>query len=81
MATSSTTSSTASPTAPQSSTPIFSPASLFNNLNHRVTTQLIRDNYITWQWQLITYLKVQNVYGFVGGTILPPPQTIANPTH
>lgn len=80
MATSSTTSSTTSPTAPQSSTPTFSPASLFNNLNHCVTTQLTRDNYITWQWQMIIYLKAHNVYGFVEGTVLPPPQTIANPT-
>jgi len=57
----------------------FSPASLFNNLHHRVTAQLTRDNYLSWQWQMVIYLKGQNAYGFVTGTIQPPPQTIPNP--
>jgi hypothetical protein len=77
------TNSTNATNAPTAITPrnnlTFSPASLFNNLHHRVTAQLTRDNYLSWQWQMVTYLKGQNAYGFVTGTIQPPPQTIPNP--
>lgn len=59
---------------------MFSPASFFNNLPHRVTAQFTQDNYRTCQWQMVTYLKGQNAYGFVEGTILPLPQIIPNRT-
>jgi hypothetical protein len=79
------TNSTNATNAPPNVTPRnnlnFSPASLFNNLHHRVTAQLTRDNYLSWQWQMVTYLKGQNAYGFVTGTIQPPPQTIPNPNQ
>jgi hypothetical protein len=74
------TSTTASPTTPAPNTMQVSPASLFNNLPHRVTAQLTRDNYLTWQWQMVTYLKSQNAFGFVDGSITSPPQTIPNPS-
>jgi hypothetical protein len=76
-----TVSTEASPNATENPSPNLpiSPASLFNNLPHRVTAQLTRDNYLTWQWQMVTYLKSQNAYGFVEGTVSPPPQTIPNP--
>jgi hypothetical protein len=57
-----------------------SPATLFNNLPHRVIGQLTRDNYLTWQWQMVTYLQSQNTIGFVDGSITSPPQTIPNPS-
>jgi hypothetical protein len=34
---------------------------------------------MAWQFQLIAYLRGQDVYGFIDGTILPPAQLIVNP--
>jgi len=77
-----TVSTEASPTIAVNPSPnlSISPATLFNKLPHQVTAQLTRDNYLTWQWQMVTYLKSQNAYGFVEGTVHPPPQTIPNPS-
>lgn len=34
---------------------------------------------MAWQFQLLTYLRGQVVYGFIDGTVLPPAQLIVNP--
>jgi hypothetical protein len=73
-------SSTTLPAMSSPTSPALSPASFFNTISHNSTTKLTRDNYNTWHFQMTTYLKAQQVYGFVNGTIAPPPQTIPNPT-
>jgi hypothetical protein len=34
---------------------------------------------MAWQFQLLAYLRGQDVYGFIDGTVLPPVQLIMNP--
>ena len=53
-----------------------SPASFINNISHNVTAKLTHENFITWHYQMTTYLRAQQVYGFVDGTVVPPTQTI-----
>ncbi len=65
-----------------SSSPVSapSPAALINNLHHLVTVKLNRDNYVLWKAQIFPYLRGQKVFGYVDGSIPPPPQTIPAPT-
>jgi hypothetical protein len=56
-------------------------SSTFNipHMNHSPSIKLTKNNYMAWQFQLIAYLRGQDVYGFIDGTILPPAQLIVNP--
>jgi hypothetical protein len=47
-------------------------------MNHSPSIKLAKDNYMAWQFQLPAYLRGQDVYGFIVGTILPPAQLIIN---
>jgi hypothetical protein len=42
----------------------------------------VLDNYITWHFQMSTYLRGHNAYRLVDGTVVPPTQIIPipNPT-
>ncbi len=51
-------------------------SSLITNLPHLVTVKLTRDNYLLWKAQIVSYLKGQNVFGYVDGSISIPPQAI-----
>ena len=43
-----------------------------------VTVKLNRDNFLLWKAQIIPYMRGQRVFGFLDGTITPPPQVIPN---
>ncbi|XP_012846718.1 PREDICTED: uncharacterized protein LOC105966675 [Erythranthe guttata] len=53
-----------------SSLPIFNPSSSIN------VTKLTRTNYPIWKAQILPYLKGQEVFGYVDGTIKAPPATL-----
>ncbi|XP_012850808.1 PREDICTED: uncharacterized protein LOC105970518 [Erythranthe guttata] len=53
-----------------SSLPIFNPSSSIN------VTKLTRTNYPIWKAQMLPYLKGQEVFGYVDGTIKAPPATL-----
>ena len=44
-----------------------------------VTVKLNCDNFLLWKAQIIPYMRGQRVFGFLDGTITPPPQVIPNP--
>jgi hypothetical protein len=58
------------------------PAPIFNipHMNHSPSIKLAKDSYMAWQFHLLAYLRGQDVYGFIDGTIPAPAQLIANPT-
>ncbi|KAA8519465.1 hypothetical protein F0562_013721 [Nyssa sinensis] len=70
MASSSTSSSSSSLTLPFI-TPSFS---------HIVTTKLTTDNYLLWKVQTSTYLRGQDLYGYVDGTQPKPPEFLSGST-
>ena len=84
----STTSTTTLPTTPNTdpSTSITTSANRSNTLpsfinpQNIVTVKLNRDNFLLWKAQIIPYMRGQRVFGFLDGTITPPPpQVIPNP--
>ena len=48
------------------------------NIQSLVTIKLTKDNYLLWTAQVVPYLRGQRLYGYVDGTILPPPVYIPN---
>jgi len=56
-------------------------SSAFNipHMNHSPSIKLTKDNDMAWQFQLLAYLRGQDVYGFIDGTVLPSAQLIVNP--
>jgi hypothetical protein len=58
------------------------PAPIFNipHMNHSPSIKLAKDNYMAWQFHLLAYLRGQDVYSFIDGTIPAPAQLIVNPT-
>jgi hypothetical protein len=49
------------------------------HMNHSPSIKLTKDNDMAWQFQLLAYLRGQDVYGFIDGTVLPSAQLIVNP--
>lgn len=45
-----------------------------------VTVKLNKDNFLLWKAQIVPYLRGQKVFGFLDGTIMPPPPTLAQST-
>jgi hypothetical protein len=57
------------------------PTPIFNipHMNHSPSIKLAKDNYMAWQFHHLAYLRGQDVYSFIDGTILAPAQLIVNP--
>jgi hypothetical protein len=55
-------------------------SSAFNipHMNHSPSIKLTKDNHMALQFQLLAYLRGQDVYGFIGGTVPPLDQLIVN---
>ena len=53
-------------------TPIFNPV----NVHSLVTVKLTKDNYLLWRAQVTPYLRGQQLFGHVDGTIIAPPKFI-----
>jgi hypothetical protein len=43
-------------------------------IHHLITIKLTRDNYLLWKAQIVPYLKGQHLFGYIDGSISPPPQ-------
>ncbi|KAJ0040318.1 hypothetical protein Pint_28354 [Pistacia integerrima] len=50
-------------------------------LHHFITIKLTKDNYLLWRAQLIPYLRGQNLFGYLDGSIPCPPITIPSSTN
>ncbi|KAJ0093923.1 hypothetical protein Patl1_25280 [Pistacia atlantica] len=50
-------------------------------LHHFITIKLTKDNYLPWRVQLIPYLRGQNLFGYLDGSIPCPPITIPSSTN
>ena len=48
-------------------------------IQHLITIKLNQDNYLLWKAQIVPYLKGQNLFGFIDGS-LPSPTSILSPT-
>ena len=66
MASSSVSTGPTQPSQPEPTTPI-------TVLNHRITIRLSDDNFLLWKAQLTLFLRGQNLFGYVDGSIPPPP--------
>lgn len=50
------------------------PSSLIlNSASHFITLKLIIDNYPLWKAQIVLFLKGNQLFGFIGGTVSPSP--------
>jgi hypothetical protein len=47
-------------------------------LHHFITIKLTQDNYLLWRAQLIPYLRGQNLFGYLDGSVPCPAITIPN---
>ena len=52
-----------------------SPTSL-TTIHHLITIKLTCDNYLLWKAQIVLYLKGQNLFGYLDGSTLAPPQSL-----
>ena len=59
-----------SPTQPSQ----LEPTTPITVLNHRITIRLSDDNFLLWKAQLTPFLRGQNLFGYVDGSIPPPPR-------
>ncbi|KAJ0035570.1 hypothetical protein Pint_25899 [Pistacia integerrima] len=50
-------------------------------LHHFITIKLTKDNYLLWRAQLIPYLRGQNLFGYLDGSIPYTPITIPSSTN
>ena len=67
MASSSVSTCPTQPSQPKPITPI-------TVLNHRIIIRLSNDNFLLWKAQLTPFLRGQNLFGYVDGSIPPPPR-------
>ena len=49
-------------------------------IHHLITIKLTRDNYLLWRAQILPYLKGQHLFGYIDGSISPPPQFLSPTT-
>lgn len=56
--------------------PITPPTSIPSSLSHLVTIKLNSENYLLWKVQILAYLSGQNLFSYVDGTQVPPPQIL-----
>ncbi|KAJ0100797.1 hypothetical protein Patl1_04832 [Pistacia atlantica] len=64
-----------------SSSSVATSSILPTQLHHFITIKLTKDNYLLWQAQLIPYLRGQNLFGYLDGSIPCPPITIPSSTN
>jgi hypothetical protein len=50
----------------------------FQNVHRHISEKLTQENYILRQFLMVPFLKGQNLFGYVDGTILHPPKLIPN---
>jgi len=48
-------------------------------MNHNLSIKLSKGNFNAWKTQILSYIKGQDAYGFLDGSLLPPAQIIPNP--
>ncbi|XP_019193791.1 PREDICTED: uncharacterized protein LOC109187873 [Ipomoea nil] len=62
---------------------------MLHQAHHYISLKLTATNYLFWRAQLVPFLRGQNLYGYVDGTLPCPPETLAgtsttpaiNPLH
>ncbi|XP_019160056.1 PREDICTED: uncharacterized protein LOC109156666 [Ipomoea nil] len=66
---------------PQAITPAVAtttpPSNVLHQAHHYVSIKLTATNYLFWRAQLVPFLKGQNLFGFVDGTSVCPPELVA----
>lgn len=62
--------------APNKSNPPSSPTTITNLATNLVTVKLNIDNFLLWKAQILPFLKGHRLYGYIDGTISPPPPTV-----
>jgi len=50
------------------------------NVHHHISEKLTQENYILWQFLMVSFLEAQNLFGYVDGTTQRPPQLIPDTT-
>ncbi|KAF5460471.1 hypothetical protein F2P56_020335 [Juglans regia] len=48
-------------------------SSILNSASYLITLKLTINNYLLWKAQIVPFLKGHQLFGFVDGTVLPPP--------
>jgi len=66
-----------SDSSPISATPASTPTPI-HNVHYHISEKLTQENYILWQFLMVPFLEGQNLFGYVDGTIPPPPKMIPN---
>lgn len=57
--------------------PFSSPSpSIMSSFFHIVTTKLNTKNYLLWKVQITAYLRGQDLYQYVDGSLVPPSETL-----
>jgi hypothetical protein len=46
-------------------------------IQHLITIKLNQDNYLLWKAQIVPYLKGQNLFGFIDGSLPSPPSILS----
>jgi hypothetical protein len=72
--------STQTSNPPPISTTIASPAMSipFQNVHHHILEKLTQENYILWQFLMVSFLEGQNLFNYVDGTLPLPSKLIPN---
>jgi len=73
--TSSTQSESSSSIVTSTSSPI-----LLANLHHHISLKLTQDSYMLWRFLMTSYLEAHELFGYVDGSIICPPQLVPCPT-
>jgi len=72
--------STQTSNPPPIPTTVASPAMSIpiQNVHHHIFEKLTQENYILWQFLMVSFLEGQNLFGYVDGTLPQPSKLIPN---